>query len=267
MYYLPAQNAAASKITVTATATLLYDLINTAGSTALPRAGYPVDTNSLEIRLESGGSVRVFFEGNTPTSTNGWLLQEGETWRFCGTNLDKLRLIRVTNNVTCSVQLGKADRSESGVYMIAGTNGFDVNITELGGNAIDLNTGVVGLGTQRVTLATDVLLPAYVARTNSVSTTAQAGRVVKASSGNLRAVSMTNANASTRFLQVHNATSEPIDGSVPIASIAVPSGTTQSIDYGLDGRTMSIGIYVCASSTQNTKTIAGSDHLFDAQYT
>lgn len=151
MYYLPAQNAAASKITVTATATSLYDLINTAGSTALPRAGYPVDTNGLEIRLESGGNARVFFEGNTPTSTNGWLLQEGETWRFCGTNLDKLKLIRVTGNVVCSVQLGKADRSESGVYMIAsaGGGGGDVNIIEIGGTAVSVDSGDADAGTIR----------------------------------------------------------------------------------------------------------------------
>lgn len=240
MKVIPFQNVNGSVITVTSTATLLAALINTAQSTNVtPYPWQDPNADGLNITPEDG-DIRVLWDGNTPTATKGLLLKEGGTYFLRLVDLTQFRLIRVGGtNVSCDIVVGVSQSNES---------------TAIASGKI-------------VSLDPDVLLPAYIARSNSASTAEEDDRVVKASAGNLRAVSMTNENASTRYLQVHNATSAPIDGSVPIASIPVPTGTTQSLDFGLDGRTMSTGIYVCASTTQNIKTLAGNDHLFDVQYT
>lgn len=112
-----------------------------------------------------------------------------------------------------------------------------------------------------------VAVNAYATASNSVSTAEENDRVVSSVPATLFGVSMTNENASTRYLQIHNTASAAAEGAVPIASIRVGTGETQSIDYGLRGREMTVGIYVCSSTTQNTKTLAADDHLFDAQYT
>jgi hypothetical protein len=100
-------NAAAGMISVTATATLLYDLITTAGSTA---HGLPNDLNECVIQPEDG-QIRILIDGNTPTGTQGELITVGEKKTIKGP-LHKMRLIREnaeTSNVSCSVKPGWQD--------------------------------------------------------------------------------------------------------------------------------------------------------------
>lgn len=118
MYIYKAPNAAGSKITVTSTATGIFDLINTAASTTTVYAGYPSKVNALDLIVESGSDVRVLFDGNTPTATNGLLLSQGVMYSFRGVPLDKLSLIRTgSSNAVCSLQVGYSsdEQSSSGV--------------------------------------------------------------------------------------------------------------------------------------------------------
>ena len=112
MKFYPPQSAAASKIVVPATATSLYALINTAGSTTNPRAGFPADTNAVLIAVETN-DCRVLF-GSTPTATNGFLLTAGSIYPFYGVELEQMNLIRTAGDSTCSVMLGYADRGDAG---------------------------------------------------------------------------------------------------------------------------------------------------------
>lgn len=107
---------------------------------------------------------------------------------------------------------------------------------------------------------------AFEAWTNSTSSAAESGRVIKASAGRLKGVSMTNASASDVWLQVHDSASAPADTTVSPISVKAISGGECAIDFGQAGRAFTNGIYVCASTTQNTKTIGGANHLFDGQY-
>lgn len=111
MKFIAFQSAAACKPVVTATSTNIYALINTAGSTTVPRAGFPEDTNAIDITVEAN-NARILW-GGTPTATNGVLLTAGNTYRFCGVQLEDLNLIRVTNDVTLSVALGKSHPGEA----------------------------------------------------------------------------------------------------------------------------------------------------------
>lgn len=113
MYIHKLANAAASKPVVTSTATLLLDLITTAGSAA---HGVPGTANAVDIVPEDG-DVRLLMDGNTPTASNGLLLKSGVVHSFRNIPLTKIRLIRTGSaDVNCSVQIGQSDVSETTSY-------------------------------------------------------------------------------------------------------------------------------------------------------
>ena len=106
------------------------------------------------------------------------------------------------------------------------------------------------------------------ARTNYASPAAETSKIIKAAAGNLRGVTMSNPNAAVRFLQVHNSPTAPADTAVPFMTKEVSPNTVGFIDFGPEGVTLGSGIYVCSSTTMNTKTItATAEHLFNAQDT
>jgi len=91
------QNADASVISVTTTAANLFDLINTAGSTTLDKAGF-VDPSAVIINVESG-SLRAA-SGVTPTTAKGELLRTGLHY-IDGVN--DLNLVSTSGTISCSV--------------------------------------------------------------------------------------------------------------------------------------------------------------------
>lgn len=101
---------------------------------------------------------------------------------------------------------------------------------------------------------------------NATSPTPETSRVVKAGPGVLYSVSMSNANAATRHCQLFNASSLPVNGTVPVFTFPVSTVTTQSATWTFPGRFFDIGIFVCGSTTQQTLTLGSADALFDAQY-
>lgn len=108
-----APNADGTVITVTSTATLIYDLINTAASATDENAGYPAGMNAIDILVESE-DIRVLFDGNTPTTSKGLLLKAGGNYSFRNIPIDKLMLIRDGSvNATVGVQIGKSVEGES----------------------------------------------------------------------------------------------------------------------------------------------------------
>lgn len=111
MQYYPHQAAAGCKITVGNVAGTVYSFINTAASTTAVRAGFPADTNAIDITPETN-DVRIMW-GNTPTALLGQLLTAGTTYGFRGCNLDDLKLIRTGSDATVIVMLGKSDNGET----------------------------------------------------------------------------------------------------------------------------------------------------------
>lgn len=148
------------------------------------------------------------------------------------------------------------------------------NLSQMGGVAIALNTGVRSTGTQRVTIATDDIVPtkelpdatATYAPTNASTTAYAASLIIKASAGVLFCMNGYNSRTSSQFIQVHNTASLPADAQVPVITFTVPASANFSIDFGRFGRYFSTGITVCNSSTGATKTIGSADIWADCQY-
>ena len=101
---------------------------------------------------------------------------------------------------------------------------------------------------------------------NSTTAALAASSIVKASPGRLLGVTVTNTKASPQYIQVFDSRTLPVDTTVPIMSVAVAANSALFLDWGLQGRRFIVGIVVCNSSTDATKTIGSADCLFDAQY-
>jgi len=143
MYIQKLADAAASLITVTSTATSLYDLIDTAGGSNSELG--TKNLNAVDISVEDG-DVRMLMDGNTPTTTEGMLLSSGNTYYLRGVPLSKMLLVRVSGDVACSVQVGKSELGENtsssahAVTLEVGTVEIgDVGITELGNQDLPID--------------------------------------------------------------------------------------------------------------------------------
>jgi len=101
------------------------------------------------------------------------------------------------------------------------------------------------------------------ALSNAEVTALVASKVVKASAGTL--YGFAGYASAAGWVQVHNTTSAPSDGAVPVVSFPVEAGKAFSMDFGIYGRAFATGITICKSSTGPTKTSV-TDMWVDAQY-
>ena len=115
-------NVAGSSITVTSVAGELTDLINVAGGTTTANAGFGYDVNAYDLRANDG-DVRIFENGQSPTSSHGMLLKSGDTWHGRNVAINGIKIIRAgSTNVSCSVQIGVCNPNESSAYSQGSTN-------------------------------------------------------------------------------------------------------------------------------------------------
>lgn len=93
----------------------------------------------------------------------------------------------------------------------------------------------------------------------------KASAVITTGPGVLYGLTVTNTKGTAQFVQVFDAATLPADGAVPLFAKSVPASDAVGFNW-LPGRTFLVGIIVCNSSTQGTKTIGSADCIFDAQF-
>ncbi len=82
----------------------------------------------------------------------------------------------------------------------------------------------------------------------------------------LLSITVQNTSASAQYLQLHDSASAPSNGAIPVLSAIVPAGSAAQLEWtASNGRGFDVGIYVCASSTDATKTLGTVDFIIDAQ--
>lgn len=71
-----------------------------------------------------------------------------------------------------------------------------------------------------------------------------------------------NSKASSQFIQLHDASSAPVDTAVPVFNQTVGATGNFNFDFGVHGMPFQAGVYACNSSTAATKTIGSADCQF-----
>lgn len=94
----------------------------------------------------------------------------------------------------------------------------------------------------------------------------EASRVVKGSAGTLYSITGHNSLAADQFIQVHNTTSLPADGAVPVVIFLAVAGRSFSYSADKFGKFFSTGITVCNSSTGPTKSIGAANCWFNVAF-
>lgn len=103
-------SAAAHKITITATATLLEDLIQAQDATFV----MPDDLNALDIYAEDGDARHL--NGQDPTGAIGLPIFASNLKQIRGKPLKTMKLIRATGmatDVVAQIEIGKTDKADA----------------------------------------------------------------------------------------------------------------------------------------------------------
>lgn len=161
-------NAAASQLTISGAAVTLEAAITAAGGAS---SVIPTTVNAIDMAVESG-SIRVLYDGNTPTITEGVLYNEGDVIQFRGIKPSELKIISTSGSISIGVQVGHSPNTGNGIPSEPSSvaKGTNVSVSGLGlatavkqdtSNAIlttiDTDTGTIASGTISIDGKTPVL--------------------------------------------------------------------------------------------------------------
>ena len=95
----------------------------------------------------------------------------------------------------------------------------------------------------------------------------EAGRQLAKGAGDFYGLIGFNAKASAQYILCFDSATTPADGAVPDFMVIAQATSTFALGFGELGYPFTNGLYICNSSTQQTKTIGSADCWFNAQLT
>lgn len=105
---------------------------------------------------------------------------------------------------------------------------------------------------------------------NTTTKLASGTSILKNMPGSVFAITVFNANAAARYLQLHNLAAALSGSEVPAFTCLVPAGAQIIIGtdfFGETGMTFAIGIVIALSTTRETYTAAtASDHSYTTRW-
>ena len=121
------QNVSDTKITVTSTATRLYDLIDTASGTKNAQQYYDRKLASALFIQPEDGDIRYLINGS-PTATEGILIKQGNKEWLPGIELFGMELISTSGNVAVTVVPYISRPGEDASFMATDVSLVDADI-------------------------------------------------------------------------------------------------------------------------------------------
>lgn len=95
----------------------------------------------------------------------------------------------------------------------------------------------------------------------SSSAAAEFVRTAKASAGRIYGANATNTNVARRYMQLHNTAGAPAGGAVPLCAMHMATTDYTMLQLPIGGIFLNTGITIAISTTLNTYTAAGNDHI------
>ncbi len=214
-----------------------------------------VDDNSGSLTVDNGGTFAV-----QSAQSGTWTVQPGNTanttaWKVDASSVavpvtDNSGSLTVDNNGTFAVQASIASAQTLATVTTVSTV---TNLSQLGGVAIAMNTGTRSTGTQRVTIATDDLVPVSIAsvpshavtnagtfvvqdnpqtssgflvsRAIDLSIANQGSTVAKNSAGQVYGWAIFNTNAAACYVKLYNKATGPTSADTPVVTLLIPGNT------------------------------------------
>lgn len=269
------------------------------------QATQPVSIASAVAVTDNSGSLTVDAPVGTPVFVR---LSDGTSAiSTLPVSLASVPSHAVTNAGTFAVQAAQSGTWTVGIssaqtLATVTTVSTVTNLSQMGGAAIAMGTGVRSSGTQRVTIATDDVVPASQSGTwtvqpgNTANTTAWIvnarpattgglsmhtltsaattnATVVKASAGQVYDVEVYNTNASPRWLKFYNLAASPTVGSSTIVrKVMIPGntaggGVTRTIPMGLAFSTGIAYAITTGVADSDTTAVAANEVVINLGYT
>ena len=253
----------------------------TFGTTKMFAVGGTDGTNSQVISVTSGGLVNIADGGGAITvdgtvAVSGSVAVTGTFWQatqpVSGTFWQATQPVSIASTVAITDNSGSI--TVDGTFWQATqpvSIAASVGVTDASGSlTVDAPVGTpvfVRLSNGSTAIDTIPVTASHAAKTNNSVSAYAASMIAKASAGTLYMINGYNAKTSDQWIQLHDTTSLPADGSAPKLTLLAPAESNFFFDFGVYGRAFATGITISNSTTGATKTIGAADCWFDAQFT
>ena len=223
------------------------------------------------ISVQSYGRI-AYVPDNLGTAVDVYINGGGES--FAGTERTSIAVTQGIASTLNAQVVGNIahDSADSGNPVKVGGKAFDpaampgdVTASDRVDSAHDLKgRQIVYLGTQ-LDATNDTVSQKPTTHSNINTSALAASLLIKSSAGRCYEIRGYNNKATPQFIQVHDAASLPADASVPEEVFTVPATANFTIEFPR-GKSFTVGMVVCNSSTAATKTIGSADCWFSCDF-